>query len=301
MKHLNGWLVVGLLLVGVVTLGLPLGGNWPNAQILWQLRLPRLLFAVLGGAMLGVSAVIFQTTLRNRYVDGAMLGLASGAELSSAVLIVLLAPALPWRVLTGAILAMAWLVVLRVSILRVLRQPLLLLLGGLAMAIVLSAVTTLITSNQGFLGKSLATVTWQDTWLLAVIGLIGVVILQLLGGGLHYFALPALHVAKLGVDEKRLSWPWQLVAALYVGAVSAVLGTVFFVGLILAQLIVLQRGGGAQSRLLPTGLLGALALSLADLLAHDLVYPIELPTSAMLMLLVAPFLLSLLRGERHGI
>lgn len=297
MSRLNKWLIGGILLVSGLTLWLPLGHETPNAIIFWQLRVPRLLFALLGGGMIATSALVFQTTLRNRYIDGAMLGMASGAELFNALLVVIFAPALPWRVLTGALFAVIWLFVLRLSILKVLQKPFLLLLGGLALTMFLSAITALITSNQGFLGKSLANVTVQDTWLLALITIFGILLMQFFNGKLQYFALPRLHVVQLGINENRLSLPWEIIGALYLGSVSAVLGTTLFVGLILAQLIVLKGGMNAKHRLIPTALLGALILSLSDFIAHSVTYPNELPTGAILMIITAPFILMLWKGQ----
>ncbi|MCM0598385.1 iron chelate uptake ABC transporter family permease subunit [Periweissella fabalis] len=291
MKYLGGGLISAILLISGLTLGLPLGHMWPTTQIFWQLRVPRLIFALIGGGMLAVSAVIFQTTLRNRYVDGGMLGLASGVELGNALIAVIFAPATPWRVLTGALWAIVWLLILRASMLRILRQPLQLLLGGLGVAMLLNAITTLITSNQGFVGKSLANVTLQDTWLLAIFCVVGIIIWQIAGPTLTYFALPQIHVGQLGIDEKRLSLLWQLGAALFIGAVTAVLGSTFFVGLIIAQVVAQLMTKPAQNRLVVTGLLGAVMLSGSDLLAHSLHYPLELPTGAVLMLLTAPLLL----------
>ena len=286
-------LFLGIVAVVVLTLGLPLGHQWPSWPIFWQLRLPRVLFALMGGAMFAISALIFQTTLRHRYIDGSMLGVASGSELGLALLTVIWAPTMTYRVIIGAGLAIGWLVVLRQSVWRMGQQPLLLPLGGLVLAMFFNAGTSLLTNQQGLLGKSLANVTVTDTWWLGVIGLIGLIWLQLRQGQLALFALPQGHVARLGYRESRLSWPWELVAAGYVGAVSAVLGTIFFVGLIVAQLVRFWFGGSAQQRLLPTALLGTLVLSLSDMLAHSSRYPVELPTGAMLMLLTAPFFMVL--------
>jgi len=117
------------------------------------------------------------------------------------------------------------------------------------------------------LGKSLANVTVTDTWLLTVIGLLGLIFIQLRSAQLALFALSQGHIARLGYPESRLSWPWQLVRFWF--------------------------GGSAQQRLLPTALFGTLVLSLSDMLAHSSRYPIELPTGAMLMLLTAPFFMIL--------
>lgn len=290
-------LSAGIVVIAGLTLGLPLGKHWPTGAIFWELRLPRLLFALMGGAMIAVSAVIFQTTLRNRYIDGSMLGVASGSELGIALLAVFWAPALTLRVIIGAALAVFWLWVLRHSVLKIKHLPLLLPLSGLGLAMFFNAGTSLLTNQQGLLGKSLANVTIMDTWSLGIIALSGLILMQLKQGQLTLFALPWWHVARLGFQEARVSWIWQVVAAGYIGAASAVLGTVFFVGLIITQLIVRWLGGQAQQRLLPTALLGTFVLSLSDLLAHSLRYPVELPTGAVCMLITAPLFWLLFWGH----
>ncbi|WP_261657321.1 iron ABC transporter permease [Leuconostoc holzapfelii] len=291
-----GVIFLGLIVVAALTLGVPLGGQWPTRLIVWQLRLPRLLFALLGGAMIAVSAVIFQTTLRQRYLDGSMLGLASGSELGIALWTLCWPKAHTYRVFLGAGLAILLLWLLRQRILKNMAMSTVLPLAGLGMAMFLNAGTSLLTNQQGLLGQSLANVTITDAWSLGIVALIGVLMIQTDQAQLTFFALPQWHVAQLGVNEQRLSWFWQVVAAGYLGAVTAVLGTIFFVGLVLAQVVVRWWGGNAQARLLPTALIGAVMLSVSDFFAHSLRYPVELPTGAMFMFMTAPFLMFILWG-----
>ncbi len=291
-----GVIFLGLIVVAALTLGVPLGGQWPTRLIFWQLRLPRLLFALLGGAMIAVSAVIFQTTLRQRYLDGSMLGLASGSELGIALWTLCWPKAHTYRVFLGAGLAILLLWLLRQRILKNMAMSTVLPLAGLGLAMFLNAGTSLLTNQQGLLGQSLANVTITDAWSLGIVALIGVLMIQTDQAQLTFFALPQWHVAQLGVNEQRLSWFWQVVAAGYLGAVTAVLGTIFFVGLVLAQVVVRWWGGNAQARLLPTALVGALMLSVSDFFAHSLRYPVELPTGAMFMFMTAPFLMFILWG-----
>jgi iron complex transport system permease protein len=297
MRKLQWLLIILLVLIGAITLLTPWGGEAVSWDIMRQIRLPRWLFAVIGGMLLAISALLWQTTLRQPYIDGAMLGVASGAELTQAMLIVLVAPSLHWRVLVGAVMAVLWLIVLRVSILRVIKQPFALVLGGLALAMVLSAGTTLITAQQGLVSMGMSNVTWLDTWLLSLIGLGGMVYLIAYQDRLRYFALPKHQLQQLGISDAQLSIGFQIIAAAYIGAVTAILGTVFFVGIVLVQLVRLRYAIPAGQRIWLTGLLGAVALSVADMLANGLLYPVQLPTQAIFLLLVAPFLLSLLRGR----
>lgn len=297
MKHYKMYLVILIILISLLTLFLPFGGNFPNLEILLQLRLPRLIFALVGGSFISVSALIFQVTLRNNYVDATMLGISSGAELFNAFIVIILVQTLPFRVLTGAFFAIIWLLILRATMLKFLQQPLFLLLGGLAMAMFLNALTSLITNNQGFFGKSLSNVTMQDAWLILIIAIIGIMAIQTFGNNLQYFALPKMHILQLGINENKIALPWQIIAAVFSGSVSSVLGSTFFVGLILAQLIIFVNQGSASKRILPTALLGAFMLSLSDLIAHGILYPVELSTSVILMLITTPFMLILWRKK----
>lgn len=297
MKKYNYYFVLIIGVVSLITLFAPMGQYQVTNQIVIELRLPRLLFALIGGGFIGISALLFQTTLRRPYVDGSMLGIASGAELCSAVVALIFPTLLSWRVLMGALFAIICLLILRQTVFRLFNKPLLLLMYGLTLAMFFNAITLLITNGQGLMGKSLSTVTIKDAWQILFLALLGSGLLYLHLNKLRYFALPSQHLHQIGISEARFGLPLQILGAGSIGAVSSVLGTTFFVGLILAQLIILMKGGAATDRVLTTILIGAVALSISDFLAHVVFYPIELPSGSMLMLLTAPFMLFIWRGD----
>lgn len=287
-------LFVGLLIFLAVA-GLLVHGRTVGPQTILQLRLPRVLFALCGGGMLTVSAALLQTTLRSNYVDGSMLGIANGAELVVALVNVIFVQALSCRVVVGALSGGLLVVCLRGTLFRLKHSAFFLILGGLSLAMFLSAGTQLLTSGSGFQGKSLANTTWVDVWLLVIILLGGLILLVGQWGGLDFFALSSVQTRQLGINEQSSSLVLQLIAGVWLGAVSAVLGSVFFVGLVLVQLVKIVTRLIARKRLGLTALLGGVVLLCADDLAHYLLPGRELPTNALVLLLTAPLLLFLLK------
>lgn len=298
-KHLK--IMLGGLLVMLVLAGVLLRGQDASVQVIIQLRVPRVLFALGGGVVLVVSALLLQTTLRSDYLDGSMLGLANGAELALALVNVLFARALPYRVLVGALAGGILVVCLRVTLFKVKHSSFFLILGGLALAMFFAAATQLLTTGGGFQGKSLANTTWIDVWLLAIVIVVGAILLLSQWTKLDAFALPSLQARQLGLNEQSSSLTLQLVAGLWLGAVSAVLGTVFFVGLVLVQLVKLVTQVVARKRMGLTAMVGGVVLLGADDLAHYLLPARELPTNAVLLLLTAPLILVLLKRWLHEV
>lgn len=283
--------IAALLLVG---LGLFIHGQTAGKQTIIQLRLPRVIFALFGGSMLTVSALLFQTTLRSDYIDGSMLGLASGAELVIALVNLLFYQLLSYRVLIGALTGGLLLVILRTTLFKIKRSSFFLILGGLSLALLFVAATQLITTGSGFQGKSLSNTTWTDLWFLVIILLSGLLLLLWQWEQFKGFVLPSLQAQQLGFNEQKSSLVFQLVAGMWLGAVSAVLGTVFFVGIVLVQVVKLSTKVVAGQRIFLTILTGGCVLVCADDLAHYLIPSQELPTNALLMLLTAPLILFLI-------
>ncbi|MFT8407226.1 iron chelate uptake ABC transporter family permease subunit, partial [Liquorilactobacillus nagelii] len=100
---LLGSMLAGCILLIFLQLSLQMNfaNNWQ--LIFWQLRLPRLLFVLGTGLCLGLSTLLLAATLRQPYIDGSMLGIANGAELLVALLTIINANVLTYRVLVGAL------------------------------------------------------------------------------------------------------------------------------------------------------------------------------------------------------
>lgn len=292
-----------------------------SAYVLWQLRLPRVLFALLIGAALGLSGALAQALFRNPLADPGLLGVTGGAACAAAMVIVLCAGmemplpeswrphALPMAAFTGALTVVF--VLDRVARWIAPGSVAGLLLCGLAInavaASLIGLATYLSTDDQlrslsfWTLG-SLAGATW---WLVALFAAVLAPALWLavrLGTTLNALALGEAAAAHVGVPVERLRVQVILLVAVVCALAVAWCGMIGFVGLI-APHLARTLAGADQRRVLPLApLLGAGLTLVADTLGRTLAIPAEIPVGIFTALLGGPVFATMLYGavRRQG-
>jgi iron complex transport system permease protein len=286
------WVLAGLILAASA-LGILLGetafgmaqlsqaladpGSGP-AEVLWQVRAPRVATALMVGAALGLSGAVMQGLLRNPLADPGVLGVSASAALTAAAAIVLGAAAIPGAVevaaLIGACLAGGLLILFSARV----RSPEALILFGVAVSSFAGAATALIfnlspspiatAEVMGWLLGSVQNRSWIDVaWVTPAV---------LVAGALAALAAPGLRMLSLGEETARTSGlpmaRLRLLAlaatALATGAAVAVAGVIGFVGLAAPHLVRSAVRGDPGRLLLPSSLAGGLMLVIADLLAR---------------------------------
>ena len=279
--------------------------------IVLQLRLPRVLLAVLVGAGLGASGMIFQGLFRNPLADPAIIGVSSGAALAAIIVIVLGAGAAAGGLLVSAAafvgaLATAFLVY-RLARIGPAVQVATLLLAGIAVAAAISSLMSLVMSFAGeqirsiyfWLLGGLSARGWSSVEAMVPFLVAGIVCATFLVRDMNLMALGEERAAQLGVDVVAFKRSAIAVGALLAAAAVSVAGVIGFVGLMTPHVVRLFVGADHR-RLLPAVLLGgAIFMVLADLIARTALAPEELPLGAVTALIGAPFFLWLLRRE-HG-
>jgi iron complex transport system permease protein len=284
-----------------------LRGEPTAAAIFFQLRLPRVLLALLAGAGLAVSGLGFQTLFRNELAEPYTLGIATGAALGAVLAIrleeagVLLGmPLVSLASFAGAIGATALVVGFAW---RRRGSTATLLLAGIAVSLSCSALILFLQylsdSTQTFrmvrwMMGGLAVVGYREVlWLLPWV-LVGGGLLLLLRWDLNLLLTGEELAASRGVDLNRTRLQVLLAASLMIGALVAVAGPIGFVGLMVPH--VLRRWVGYDHLLLvPACLLGGGAfLAACDLVARTVMAPAELPVGVLTALLGGPFFLWLL-------
>jgi len=311
MKHYYNWLLGLVLLVSIglaICLGtttIPLTALFAGQSQTWHLvliyRLPRLIVALFGGAILGSSGLLLQIVLRNRLVDPSILGMMNGTQFLTVGILVIMPTLLTQNVLIGSlsglIIMLGWHLLIPKN-----RPRLQLVLIGIATAMTFQALTNLASEGFGVPLPTLGTVTWLQVIQLLMMTLIGGIFLMLAWSQLKYFALPSQQVKLLGINENQLLWFILITIGLWTGALTSLLGVVFFLGAILPQIARLMAPHAqSQGLLVPTMLWGSLLLINADTLARTILAPKELPTSAVLLAISGPlFALMLLKGGRHA-
>ena len=286
------WALV-LLIIAAIVAGIGLGesafdasqwqaafadpGSGP-AEVLWQVRAPRVATALMVGAALGLAGAVMQGLLRNPLADPGVLGVSATAALGAALAIVAGAAAFPGAVETAALLGAGLAGGLLILFSARVRSPEALILFGVALSSFAGAATALIFN----LSPSPIATAEVMSWLLGSvqnrswIGVAWVTPAIMLSGVLAAIAAPGLRMLSLGEETARTSGlPMArlrlmalLAAALATGAAVAVAGVIGFVGLAAPHLVRTLVKGDPGRVPFPSALAGGLMLVVADLLAR---------------------------------
>jgi iron complex transport system permease protein len=282
-------------------------------DIIWEVRLPRVLLAGLAGAVLAMSGATYQGVFRNPLADPYLIGVATGAALGSTIVIVVEAPhawhglsVLPLAAFAGAMTSVA--VVYAVARVGGTLPTTTMILAGVAVASFSTAITSflMLRSTTHTLSVfsvvlgSFNTATWGElTWALPYILPAAAVILAH-GRVLNVLSLDEEQARQLGVHPERAKLLLLGAASLATAAAVSVAGTIGFVGLIVPHAVRLLWGSDNR-HLLPMSLLfGATFLILADLIARSIDRPAEVPVGIITAVCGVPFFLYLLRRARLG-
>jgi iron complex transport system permease protein len=297
------------LLIGPAGFGLPSGDD--GGLILREIRLPRTLLALLTGGALGLAGAALQGYLRNPLAEPGIIGISSGAGLGAVLAIhsgasAALAFALPLGGLIGG--ALATLTVLGLAGER--GGALTLILAGVAVSSVATALISFVLSVSHNPFASVEIVFWllgslvdrsmMHVWLAGPLIVAGMAVLLSLGSSLDALTLGEDAAQNLGIDLRRVRLLAVVGTALAVGASTAIVGMIAFVGLVVPH-VLRPLVGYAPSRLLPASLLGGAALVLASDIVLRIVTPGgEMRLGVLTALMGAPFFLWLvlkLRAE----
>ncbi len=283
----------------------------PEAIIVRELRLPRVLLAILAGASLGYSGAALQGLLRNPLADPGVIGVSASASLGAVIAIYMglaaLSPvAIPVMAMAGAFASTAILMLLASRDASVLT----LILAGIGISSLATAAIALVmnfTANpvtvqemvMWMLG-SLENRTFDDLTLAGPFIVGGWLVMLGVGQGLNALSLGEDAAHTLGIDLKRLRWRVVLGTALSVGATVSVCGAVGFVGLVVPHMVRGMIGYEPRRLLLPSAFLGAILMMLADILTRLPVGHGQLRLGVVMAILGAPVFLYIVFKTRES-
>lgn len=288
-----------------------------SSAIIYSIRLPRVILAILVGATLAISGAALQGLFRNPLADPTLIGVSSGSALAAAFVIILGAQLfsflpdylysalLPISAFVGGLIAT--LLVYTISTSSGKTNIATMLLAGIAV----NAVTA---AGIGFLVFSADDVQIRDLtfWTLGSLGgsvwntvaksapflLITIIGLPLFSKQMNVMLLGEHEARYLGVNTQFVKKAIILLATLGIGASVAVSGIIGFVGLVVPHLLRLMIGPDHRFLMPGSILLGALLLLASDLFARMVVIPAELPIGIVTSAIGAPFFLWLLIRNR---
>ena len=266
--------------------------------VLWQVRAPRVVCALLVGAALGLSGAVLQGLLRNPLADPGVLGVSATSALAAATAIVMGAAAVPGLVETSALLGAGLAGGLLVLIAAKVRAPEALILFGVALSSFAGALTALIfnlspspiatAEVMNWLLGSVQNRSWSDVVWVAPALAVAALLAAGAASGLKMLTLGDEVARVSGLSMGRVRVLALIAAALATGAAVAVAGVIGFVGLAAPHLVRSAVRGDPARLLLPSALTGGLMLVVADLIARLVPTDQELKLGVFTALVGAP-------------
>ena len=272
-----------------------------TVAIILQLRFPRIIVAMLGGAVMAMSGVLMQAVMRNPLADPGIIGVSSGAAFAAVIVssffpsMALLAPIFSFvggMAAFGAVYLLAW----NKEI-----SPVRLILTGIAVDAFFTGLYQAFNAFTGnaysgaasIINANISLKTWDDVSILLIYAVISIVLCMVVSGKCNLLSLSDKTVIGLGINIRSV-----LMASVF----TAIIGAVSVLGLIgphIARLLV----GSDHKKLLPySAVLGALVFLVADTLGRSIAYPYEISAAIIMAIIGGPLLIALLKrsGAVYG-
>jgi iron complex transport system permease protein len=279
-----------------------------------HLRLPRLMLAFLTGGALALSGYLMQALVNNPLADPYLLGTASGASLGANLVLAGFLPLTLIGIYMPSVLAFAGAVAVTLLVVGISYQqgriiPSQMLLGGVAISSLLTAIISLLSFMSGSESELRSLVfwtmggferaQWSDLPVLALFLVIATVAVTFLHKQLAILLLGESRAHHLGVNLGRLRWTILLTASLLTSLAVALSGSIGFIGLMVPHMVRALFGVTFTHNALFTVLLGGLFTLTCDLISRLLVPPAGLPVGILTAFLGIPFFLYLLRKKNY--
>lgn len=279
-----------------------------TAGIIRDIRLPRIIMAVLVGANLAVAGVLLQGVMRNPMADPGITGISTGASVIVMILMLYfpqMTASIPLFGFIGGVLAclliysLAWKQGL--SAVRI-------VLAGVAVNSMLGGVTSLISllnseSLSGvlsWLNGELGKKSWNQVKYMTIYSVIGLGMSFLLPRCCDVLALGDKNTKSLGYNPNMLRILISGVAVFLAGISTAYVGVIGFIGLIVPHIARMLMGSEHKYLIPFSALLGATVLLAADTVGRTVISPYEIPVGVITTVCGGPFFLYLLRKDSKG-
>ncbi|MGM7635147.1 FecCD family ABC transporter permease [Bacillus sp. Hm123] len=290
--------------------------DWSAAQenIVWNLRFPRVILAVIAGAGLAINGTSVQALVRNSLADPYILGVSSGASVGATLVIIFGAFSIfgQYALITAAFIGSLLSIILvyflaqvggKISTVR-------LLLAGIAISMVLSAITSFIVisapKEEGirdamfWMMGSLAGAKWEYIPIPALVICLGFLFLWSQYRALNILLMGEEAAVTLGVNVETFRKVLIVTTALMTGVLVSVCGSIGFLGLMVPHIVRLMVGSDHQKVLPISALIGAIFLVWADIVAKQVIAPEEMPIGIVTALCGGPFFLWMLRRSHYA-
>lgn len=281
--------------------------------IIADIRLPRLIYSVLTGIGLSLVGLLMQTVTRNALADPYVLGVSSGASTGAVFAIIM--GGLPflgqYNTPIFAALGAALSIILVLLCVGKSNSPIKLILIGMGMTGVFSAITMMIIygakheaqvrSAMFWLLGSFAGIQWSDLPLTAIIVILFMLYIYMFNQDLDVLLLGNHEAAQMGLSVKQLQLSIVVISSIVIATLVSKVGVVGFIGLIIPHLARIIGGPKHKHTLLFSALIGSIVMIWSDVLSRALYSPEEIPIGVLTSLLGAPlFIWIIMNRYKHN-
>jgi iron complex transport system permease protein len=298
-------------------------GSAANVRIIWRIRVPRVLAAIVAGAGLSVSGLIMQTTLNNSMASPSTLGVSNAAVFGANLSIIAFAGgflstgnnlssfdvgANPYATSVMAFLfsAISILMILGLCTIRSF-SPNVVVLAGMAIGSVWTAATTILQFYATDVGLSAAVIwnfgdlgraTYRTDAIMFGVVAIGLVYFMLMAWKFNALLSGEATAKTMGIHVESLRFTAMLLASVITAVCVSFLGVIGFVGIICPHVTKKLLGQDHRVTIPASCLMGSLLLLLADTMSRSLGSGSALPVGAITSLLGAPFFIAIIFGRK---
>ena len=300
-------------------------GSAANVRILWNIRVPRVLAALIAGAGLSVAGLIMQTTLSNSMAAPSTLGVSNaavfGANLSIIVFaggflttgnnlnnLTVVANPFSTSLLAFVFAALSTLLILGLCTVRAF-SPNVVVLSGMAIGSVWTAATTILQFYATDVGISAAVVwnfgdlgraTYRTDLIMALIVAAGLILFRVLSWQFNALLSGEATAKTMGIRVEWLRFAAMLASSLITAVCVSFLGVIGFVGIICPHVVKKLMGQDHRVSIPASALSGSLLLLLADTLSRSMGSGSALPVGAITSLLGAPFFIAIIFSRKEN-
>lgn len=280
-------------------------------QVIWNIRLPRILFGILAGMGLGMAGAVMQVVLKNPLASPYTLGIASAAGFGAALALILGQGFFGNYLVAGN--AFIFALMSSMLIVGIARHkgstPEIMILSGIAIMYFFSACTTLMEyfadpdAVKGvvfWMVGSLGKASWDKLSVLFMVLIMCFPILLWKAWDFNVISSGDETAKSLGVEVERIRSVTMIIASLMVASIVAFTGTIGFIGLVAPHITRMIIGGDNKFVLPGSALMGGLLLAGADVVAQNIIPPVILPIGVMTSFMGIPLFFYLIMRRRRG-
>lgn len=274
-----------------------------NIGIIKDLRMPRVIIAVLVGANLAIAGVLLQAVIRNPLADPYITGISSGACVVTVFFMVFIPSVTSLRPVFGFFGGLVCCVIIYFMAYKNGLSPIRIVLAGAACNALLGGFSSMITVSAGlgsgniqkWMMGSLATVNWSNVHILLIYSVIGIIAALVLSKVCNILALGSKNAKSLGFNSDLYMIIVTAVAVFLASISTSIAGVISFVGLVVPHVCRIIIGSDHKYLIPCSGIVGGFLVLFADTIGRIVMRPNEIPVGVVTAIFGAPFFLYLLR------